>query len=197
MRLRLVPTLVLALFTLGAVPVRAQSPAPSPARSPAPSPSPSAAAAPRPEPSATPVPSAKLEDSIVPLGIRLQLPRDWRVVGGNFESGTRALVLGPEGRDGEIVILRGEPAKGRTLQEFSSGADFPKGGHAVRVCNGTQDGWYADYADERGASDADRYTGFAVIAVNATNAVAAAYSRRRTIPDDATVRNAVMNLCVR
>ena len=195
MRLRLVTTLVLALFTLGAVAARAQSPAPSSVPSSVPSRAP--ASSPRPEPSATPVPSAKLEDSIAPLGLRLQLPGDWRVVGGNFESGTRALVVGRDGREGEIVILRGEPAKGRTLQEFSGGADFPKGGHAVRVCNGTQDGWYADYADDRGTTDADRYTGFAVIAVNATNAVAAAYSHRRSVAEDANVRKAVLNLCVR
>jgi hypothetical protein len=182
MRLRLVSTLAAALFALGA------SPAPKP--SVPPSAAPDAAAQ-------TPPPSAKLEDIIGTLGIGLSLPGTWHVVGGTFESGTRALVLGPQGREGEIVILRGEPAKGRSLQEFSSGTDFPKGGHAVRVCGGTQDGWYADYAGERGSGDADRYTGFAVIAVNATNAVAAAYSHRRSVAEDANVRAAVLNVCVR
>ena len=83
------------------------------------------------------------------------------------------------------------------LQAFSGTPDFPPGGHAIRICNGTQDGWYADYADDRGATDAERYTGFAVIAVDARNAVAAAYSHRRSQPETADVRTALLNLCLR
>jgi hypothetical protein len=154
------------------------------------------AQSPAPEAS-TPAPAAKLEDSIKALGIGLQLPQGWHVTGGNLEAGIKALIIAPEGRDGELVILRSEPAKERTLQVFSSSADFPQGGRAVRICNGTQDGWYADYADDRGASDAERYAGFAVIAVDARNAIAAAYSHRRSMPETAEVRKALMNLCLR
>jgi hypothetical protein len=185
MKAHLAVPLALALCALAAGAVRAQSPAPraaSPAATPA---------------AATPAPVAKLEDSIRALNVGLQLPAGWHVTGGTFESGIRALIVAPESRDGEIVVLRSEPAKGRTLQAFSSTPDFPPGGHAIRICNGTQDGWYADYADDRGATDAERYTGFAVIAVDARNAVAAAYSHRRTLPETPGVRAALLNLCLR
>ncbi|HYW53487.1 MAG TPA: hypothetical protein VE826_05930 [Dongiaceae bacterium] len=173
MKAHLAVPFALALCALAAASVRAQSPAPR----------------------ATP--AAKLEDSIRALGIGLQLPAGWRVTGGTFEAGIKALIVAPESREGEIVVLRSEPAKGRTLQAFSGTPDFPPGGHAIRICNGTQDGWYADYADDRGATDAERYTGFAVIAVDARNAVAAAYSHRRSQPETADVRTALLNLCLR
>ena len=178
MRLRWITTLAVALLGLGA------SPAPAPSVTPGTG-------------SATAAPSAKLEDLIATLGIGLRLPPAWHVLSGNFESGTRALVLAPEDRDGEIVTLRGEPVNGRSLQEFTTVADIPKGGRAVRICNGTQDGWYAEIPEDRRAAEAQRFSGFVVAAVNATNAVAAAYSRRPSVAEDAAVRSAVLNLCVR
>jgi hypothetical protein len=177
---------VLALCAVAAGTVRAQSP------------SPRAAASATPVPVATtPAPVARLEDSIRALSIGLQLPAGWHVTGGTFEAGIRALIVTPDNRDGEIVILRSEPARNRTLQAFTATPDFPPGGHAIRICNGTQDGWYLDYADDRGTTDAERYTGLVVIAIDARNAVAAAYSHRRSQPETPEVRTALLNMCLR
>jgi hypothetical protein len=181
MKAHLAVPFALALCAVAAGTVRAQSPSPR-----------ATTAA-----SATPAPVAKLEDSIRALSIGLQLPAGWHVTGGTFEAGIRALIVAPDSREGEIVVLRSEPAKNRTLQAFSTTAEFPPGGHAIRICNGTQNGWYADYADDRGATDAERYTGFAVLAIDARNAVAAAYSHRRSLPETPEVRTALLNMCLR
>ena len=88
--------------------------------------------------------------------------------------------------------LGSEPARRRTLRALVHDArEGNMSGNEIRVCNGTQQGWYATTDDE-----SKKESGFIVLAINAKHAMVAGYTHPRSSPEDAGARRALLNACV-
>ena len=139
-------------------------------------------------------PEMTLNGVIKEMGIGISLPQPgWYIVDGNGDGPDKTLMLGRGRPFRESVLLTTEPAKRRSLQAFVRDSGYsPAQGHAVRICKGTQAAWYIDQKPAKPGE----FIGFAVLAVNAKRAIAAAYMRRAPARDDPVTRNAVLDACV-